>query len=176
MKYKVKLRRKPLSKWLFLVPALLSIVPSVLLYSVYKVTDILKFQTDLLLNTLPFALVFFLICLSISYLMSPINKIGKTRKELKKILFTNNFYSVNDSTNEIIESATFIYYNRNNKLFLEFHPNGLKCANKMNELQPLLETALKMYVEEIDDSLPNFTLYILSKNNGGNRINVSEKW
>ncbi|MCC9865220.1 hypothetical protein HK160_02175, partial [Streptococcus agalactiae] len=57
-----------------------------------------------------------------------------------------------------------------------FHPNGLSVANKMNELQPILETALNLYVEEVDDSKPNFTLYVLSKNNGGNRIDVSEKW
>lgn len=176
MRHKVKLTRKPLSKWIFLFPIIIVLISFVLLYLCFQLAIILQVQTEIILHTIPFIIVFNCICLLISYLISPICNFGRIRKKLKKVLFTNKFFSVNDYTNEIIESASFIYFWKNNKLFVEFHPNGLKCANKMNELQPLLETALKMYVEEIDDSLPNFTLYILSKNNGGNRINVSEKW
>lgn len=108
--------------------------------------------------------------------MSSFNIFAKTKRKLREIIFVNNFYSMNGKTNEIVQSAMFIYCYKNDKLYIEFHPNGLKCANKMNELQPILETALKMFVEEIDESKPNFTTYVLSKNNGGKRIDVSEKW
>lgn len=108
--------------------------------------------------------------------MSSFNIFVKTKRKLREIIFVNNFYSINDNTNEIVQSAIFIYYYKNDKLCIEFHPNGLKCASKMNELQPILETALNMFVEEIDDSRPNFTTYVLTKNNGGNRIDVTKKW
>ncbi|GAB6671069.1 hypothetical protein BOVMAS25_15170 [Streptococcus uberis] len=98
------------------------------------------------------------------------------KSKLKHIIYNNNFYSKNDNSKEISKSSFFLFYKKNNKLFLEFHPNGLSVANRMNDLQPIIETALRMYIEEIDDSKPNYTLYVLSKDNGGNRIDVSNKW
>lgn len=176
MRHKVKLRRKPLSKWLFVTPLLIGVASVVFLYAVLKASDIFNININISPVIILFLIVFDMLCIVTSYLISSFNIFSKTKRKIREILFVNHFYSVNDSTNEIVQSAMFIYYYRNNKFYVEFHPNGLKCANKMNELQPILETALKMFVEEIDDSKPNFTTYVLLKNNGGKRIDVSQKW
>lgn len=176
MRHKIKLRRKPPSKWLFVLPLLSAVASVVFLYAVLKASDIFNININISLYILLLLIAFDTICILTSYLLSPLNVFVKTKRKLREVLFVNHFYSVNDSTNEIVQSAMFIYYYKNDKLYIEFHPHGLKCANKMNELQPILETALQMFVEEIDDSKPNFTTYILSKNNGGKRIDVSQKW
>ena len=176
MRHKIKLRRKPPSKWLFLFPLFLVVTSGVFLYTTVKTSDIFNININISPVIILFLIVFDMLCIVISYLLSSFNIFAKTKRKLREVLFVNNFYSVNDNTNEIVQSAMFIYYYRNNKFYVEFHPNGLKCANKMNELQPILETALKMFVEEIDDSKPNFTTYVLLKNNGGKRIDVSQKW
>lgn len=176
MRHKVKLRRKPLSKWLFLLPLFIAATSIIFLYTVIKASDIFNINININPIIVLFLIVLDMLCILTSYLTSSFNIFVKTKRKLRKILFVNNFYSVNDSTNEIVQSAMFIYCYKNNKLYIEFHPNGLKCASKMNELQPILETALNMFVEEIDDSRPNFTTYVLAKNNGGNRIDVTKKW
>lgn len=176
MKTRVKLRRKPLTKWIFLFPALLGFIPILLIILHKQINQIFKpsYQvTEVIYRT---SIYFFLFCLFISICFSPILKLWTTRNRLKKILFTNSFYSMNELTGEIIHSSEFVYYRNNNKLFVEFHPNGLKNAKQMNDLQPILETALKLYVEEVDDSKPNFTTYVMSHDNGGTRIDVSTKW
>lgn len=176
MRHKVKLRRKPLSKWLFVAPLLIAVASVVFLYAVLKASDIFNININISPFILLLLITFDIICIVTSYLISSFNIFSKTKRKLREVIFVNNFYSMNEKTNEIVQSAMFIYCYKNDKLFIEFHPNGLKCANKMNELQPILETALKMFVEEINDSKPNFTTYVLSKNNGGNRIDVSQKW
>lgn len=176
MKKRVKLRRKPLSKWIFLFPALLGSIPVLLIILHNHIKQIFNPTYQLPREIFRFSMYFLLFSLFISICFSPILQFHSTRKRLKKILFTNSFFSINDTTGEVIQSSEFVYYKKNNKLFVEFHPNGLKNAKQMNDLQPILETALKLYVEEVDDSKPNFTTYVMSHDNGGNRIDVSTKW
>ena len=46
----------------------------------------------------------------------------------------------------------------------------------MDDLSRILETKLNLPCEEIDNSSPSHTTYVMRKNNEENRINVSEKW
>lgn len=161
---------------MFLFPALLGLIPILLIILHNQIKQIFNSSYQVSQEFYRISIYFLLFCLFISISFSPFFKFCSTRKRLKKILFTNSFFSLNDATGEIIQSSEFMYYKKNNKLFVEFHPNGLKNAKQMNDLQPILETALKLYVEEVDDSKPNFTTYVMSHDNGGNRIDVSTKW
>lgn len=176
MRYKAKIRYKPLSKFIFLIPFIVLFILYFFLFLFYIEKDLLLINNELISYSLVTSIVISFFLLVISYLLSPAFIYLFTRNKLKRVLYINNFYSTNNKNTEILHSAEFIYWKQNNKLYIQFHPNGLNIANRMNDLQPILETALKMYIEEVDDSMPNFTLYVLSKNNGGNRIDVSEKW
>ncbi|WP_350017687.1 hypothetical protein [Streptococcus jiangjianxini] len=176
MKKRVKLRRKPLTKWIFLLPLLLGLIPILLIILHNQIKQIFNPSYQVSEELYRISVYILLFCLLISICFSPFLRFWTTRHQLKKILFTNNYFSVNDTTGEVIYSSEFVYYKKNNKLFVEFHPNGLKNAKQMNDLQPILETALKLYVEEVDDSKPSFTTYVMSYDNGGNRIDVSSKW
>lgn len=132
-----------------------------------------------ILRIIPWAL--FVFCTTISLLLSKSlfpSKHQIISSQLKDIIYTNHWYKSIDENGmeKIITSAYFKYRFDNDKLFLSFFPNGLPISNQMNEIQAILETLLNMYVEEIDNSKPNHTLYILSKDNGGKRIDVSQKW
>ncbi|MCK1167686.1 hypothetical protein GKS17_08075 [Streptococcus uberis] len=176
MKHKIKVKHKPFSKFLFLIPFLFSLTLSFFVFVIYKERTLLSINNDLMSYILIWSIIISLILLLMSYLLSPFFIYHFIKNKLKRILYINNFYATNNKNGEVLHSAEFIYWKQNNKLYIQFHPNGLNIANRMNDLQPILETSLKMYVEEVDDSMPNFTLYVLSKNNGGNRIDVSEKW
>lgn len=177
MKHKAIIHFIPLTKFVYLIPLLLGMIPLIcykLITQIYKILD--GSYTNVNFNNFLFwSIVFFIASILISILLF-FKKKYSLKSKLKQIIYNNNFYSKNDNVKEISKSSFFLFYKKDSKLFLEFHPSGLSVANRMNDLQPILETSLKMYVEEVDDSMPNFTLYVLSKNNGGNRIDVSEKW
>lgn len=133
----------------------------------------------LILRILPWSL--FVFCTIISLLLSKSlfpSKHQIISTQLKDTIYTNHWYkSINENgVEKIISSAYFKYRFDKDKLFISFFPNGLPISNQMNELQPILETLLNMYVEDTDNSKPNHTLYILSKDNGGKRIDVSQRW
>lgn len=162
---------------MYLIPFLLGMIPLIcykLITQIYKILD--GSYTNVNFNNFLFwSIVFFIASILFSILLF-FKKKYSLKSKLKQIIYNNNFYSKNDNVKEISKSSFFLFYKKDSKLFLEFHPNGLSVANRMNDLQPIIETALRMYVEEIDDSKPNYTLYVLSKDNGGNRIDVSNKW
>lgn len=177
MKHKAIIHIIPLSKFVYLITVLLGMIPLIsytLITQIYKILNGSN-ANDNFNNFLFWSIVFLIVSILFSIILF-LKKQYSLKSKLKQIIFNNNFYSKNEHVREISKSSYFLFYKKNSKLFLEFHPNGLSVANKMNELQPILETALNLYVEEVDDSKPNFTLYVLSKNNGGNRIDVSEKW
>ncbi|MCK1213513.1 hypothetical protein [Streptococcus uberis] len=177
MKHKAIIHFIPLSKFVYLIPFLLGMIPLIcykLITQIYKILD--GSYTNVNFNNFLFwSIVFFIASILFSILLF-FKKKYSLKSKLKQIIYNNNFYSKNDNVKEISKSSFFLFYKKDSKLFLEFHPNGLNVANRMNDLQPIIETALRMYVEEIDDSKPNYTLYVLSKDNGGNRIDVSNKW
>lgn len=177
MKRKAIIHFIPLSKFVYLIPILLGTIPLIiykLITQMYKIVNVS--HTNVFFNNFLLWSFVFLIASILFSIILFLKKKYSLKSKLKHIIYNNNFYSKNDNSKEISKSSFFLFYKKNNKLFLEFHPNGLSVANRMNDLQPIIETALRMYIEEIDDSKPNYTLYVLSKDNGGNRIDVSNKW
>ncbi|WP_175062695.1 hypothetical protein [Streptococcus salivarius] len=103
----------------------------------------------------------------------------KIAHTLNELLLQNTYYKLDPTDEEqkkVLVSAYFTFTIHENSVEISFYPDGLPISNNMDDLARILETKLNLPCEEIDNSSPSHTTYVMRKNNEENRINVSEKW
>lgn len=103
----------------------------------------------------------------------------KIAHTLNELLLQNGYYKLDPTDEEqkkVLVSAYFTFTIHENSVEISFYPDGLPISNNMDDLSRILETKLNLPCEEIDNSSPSHTTYVMRKNNEENRINVSEKW
>lgn len=177
-KYRTRLhyKRKSFFRYL-LIPLLIFIIYGSMKYFNNHIDETIIFK-----NKIPDIFLLITVCLGLLallliWLLSPISpfKSQIMRHKLKDIIEINKLYYLGDNTTRIRISMVFVYWWDNNRVYIRVYPHGGKWTSKTNELTEILESSLNMILETVDDTEPNFTLYVFNTERIG-RIDATKKW